>query len=326
MSDQTSNNLYSQNILIIGGGGYVGSVLTQELLLRGHNISVIDNFWFGNDLVEHPKLKIYKNDIREFNQKVFAENKFNTVIHLANVANDPAVELNQIMSWEINVLAGKTIIEFAIANGAQKFIFASSGSVYGVSESPNVTENHPLVPISAYNKTKMIAERVFASYIDLIKLYVIRPATVCGLSPRMRLDVSVNMLSFQALKNRKITVFGGSQVRPNIHIDDLVEIYKIIAETDKIETGIYNAGFENLSIMEIAETIQNKIDCEIVVEPTNDIRSYRQDSSKLINQGFKPIKSVKNAIDELKESYESGILTDNDRFYTVRWMKLKNYN
>ena len=230
------------------------------------------------------------------------------------------------MSWEINVLAGKTIIEFAIANGAQKFIFASSGSVYGVSESPNVTENHPLVPISAYNKTKMIAERVFASYIDLIKLYVIRPATVCGLSPRMRLDVSVNMLSFQALKNRKITVFGGSQVRPNIHIDDLVEIYKIIAETDKIETGIYNAGFENLSIMEIAETIQNKIDCEIVVEPTNDIRSYRQDSSKLINQGFKPIKSVKNAIDELKESYESGILTDNDRFYTVRWMKLKNYN
>lgn len=315
------NNL-TKNIMIVGGGGYVGSSLTIKLLEQGHHVTVIDNFWFGNFLPKNPNLKIVTMDIREFDESVFKQIYYDVLIHLANIANDPAVELNQSLSWEVNVLAGKSLIESAITNGVEKFVYASSGSVYGVSSSPKVTEDHPLLPISAYNKTKMIAERLFRSYEDSIKIYQIRPATVCGMSPRMRLDVSVNMLTFQALKNKKITVFGGDQVRPNIHIDDLIDIYRSISEADNISPGIYNAGFENISIMQIAKEIQNKIDCEIVVEPSIDIRSYRQDSSKLISEGFNPQKNVVDAINEIKRAYVNGDLVDDNRFYTVKWMKL----
>lgn len=319
-------NKLNKSIMIVGGGGYVGSLLTIRLLKQGHHVTVVDNFWFGDFLPKNPNLKIVKMDIREIDESVFKLIRYDVLIHLANIANDPAVELNQALSWEVNVLAGKSLIESAITNGVEKFVYASSGSVYGVSSSPNVTEDHPLLPISAYNKTKMIAERVFRSYEDSIKIYQIRPATVCGMSPRMRLDVSVNMLTFQALKNKKITVFGGDQIRPNIHIDDLIDIYRSISETDNISPGTYNAGFQNISIMQIAEEIQNKIDCEIVVEPSVDIRSYRQDSSKLISEGFNPLKNVVDAINEIKHAYLNGDLVDDNRFYTVKWMKLNQFS
>ena len=246
------------------------------------------------------------------------------VIHLANIANDPAVELNPTLSWEVNVLAGQQLIDKAVRNGVGHFIFASSGSVYGIKEEEKVTEDLPLVPISVYNKTKMVAERVFLSYRDKLKVHCIRPATVCGLSPRMRLDVSVNMLTFQALTNKKITVFGGSQTRPNIHIKDMANVYRHLLENPDIDSGCFNAGFENISILEIAELVKKHIDAEIIVTESNDPRSYRQDSSKLLNTGFKKKYSVENAITEIKDSFLKGDLKNKEKFYTVKWMKKLN--
>lgn len=183
----------------------------------------LDTQWFGCYLEKRTNLEIIKSDIRNIDS-LSLEN-VDSIIHLANVANDPAVELNPTMSWEVNVLAGQQLIDKAVREDVKHFIFASSGSVYGVKSEDRVTEDLSLVPISTYNKTKMVAERVFMSYSDQINVHCIRPATVCGLSPRMRLDVAVNLLTFQALSRNKITVLGGSQVRPNIHIDDITDLY-----------------------------------------------------------------------------------------------------
>ena len=169
----------------------------------------------------------------------------------------------------------------------------------------------------------MIAERVFISYSDKLKVHCIRPATVCGMSPRMRLDVSVNLLTFQALKNKKITVFGGSQTRPNIHIKDMAKVYLHFLENDNISSGFFNAGFENISILDIAKLIQSKIDCEIEIKDSNDPRSYRLDSSKLIKTGFSQEYNIENAIDELIIEYQKGSLKDRPEFHTVKWMKSK---
>ena len=311
-------------ILVTGGCGYVGSVLIPQLLNEGHNVISIDTQWFGNYLPNHKNLKNLKIDLRDTDLIPFEG--IDTVIHLANIANDPAVELNPTLSWEINVLSSLQLIDKAIRNNVKKFIFASSGSVYGIKDEPKVTEDLSLVPISVYNKTKMVAERVFLSYLDKIKIYNIRPATVCGFSPRMRLDVSVNMLTFQALRNKKITVFGGSQIRPNIHIKDMVNVYKFFLDNEP-ESGNYNAGFENISILDIAKLVQKFIPSEIVVTKSNDPRSYRQDSTKLLNVGFKPKFGVANAIEEIKETFNIGKLEDKENYYTVKWMrKLKLEN
>ena len=306
-------------ILVTGGCGYKGSVLIPSLLKDGHEIINIDNQWFGNFLADHKNLKNYKQDIRNIDQIDLTG--IEAIIHLANIANDPAVELNPVLSWEVNVLAGQQLIDKAIRNKVRQFIFASSGSVYGIKKEAKVTEDLPLVPISVYNKTKMVAERVFYSYSNKIKVHCIRPATVCGVSPRMRLDVSVNALTFQALKNGKITVFGGNQTRPNIHIKDMINIYKFFLENQSIESGFYNAGFENISILDIAKCIKEKIDSDIIISKSNDPRSYRQDSSKLLNLGFQPKFSINDAIEEIKSTYEKGELIDSDNCYTVKWMK-----
>jgi nucleoside-diphosphate-sugar epimerase len=214
------------------------------------------------------------------------------------------------------------VVESAIKSGVKNFVFASSGSVYGVKDEPEVTEDLELVPISVYNKTKMAAERVLLSYKDQIKVWIVRPATVCGLSPRMRLDLSVNLLTFQALKNSKITVFGGDQVRPNIHVDDLSAVYRHIL-SGKAPEGIYNAGFENISILEMARTIAERTGAEIVISESNDPRSYRQSSEKLLATGFVPNKGVSNAVEELVEAFNAGQLLDNDKWYTVKSMVAK---
>ena len=193
--------------------------------------------------------------------------------------------------------------------------------MYGIKDEMSVTEDLSLVPISAYNKTKMVAERVVLSYSDKMQVHCIRPATVCGWSPRMRLDVSVNMLTFQALKNKKITVFGGEQTRPNIHIKDMVNVYNHFIDNRALPSGCYNAGFENLKIIEIAYLIKEMIDCEIIVSETNDPRSYRQDSNKLINTNFKPNYSVLTAVREISDKFKRGLLVDNEKYYTVKWMK-----
>ena len=309
-------------LLITGGCGYKGSVLIPILLADGHEVTNIDTQWFGNELPNHPQLTNLKLDIRE--TEAIPLDGVEAVIHLANIANDPAVELNPTLSWEVNVLAGQQLADRAVRSGVRQFMFASSGSVYGVKDELNVTEDLELVPISVYNKTKMVAERVFLSYADKMQIHCIRPATVCGLSPRMRLDVSVNMLTYQALKKKRITVFGGKQTRPNIHIKDVANVYRHFLDKPELPSGCYNAGFENVSIMDIAKMVQEKTEAEIITTESSDPRSYRQCSSKLEKTGFKAQYGIRNAIDEIKHEYEKGILKDDDSCYTVKWMKNLN--
>ena len=307
------------NILILGGGGYVGTPLTEKLLKNKKNrLTVIDTFWFGNFLNKNKRLKIINKDIRDVKEKWFK--KIDCIIHLANIANDPAVDLSPNLSWDVNVISSMKIMKFAIKNKVKKFIFASSGSVYGVKKEKKVTENLDLVPISVYNKTKMIAERVFMSFKDKIRINCIRPATVCGLSPRMRYDVSVNLLTLQALKNKQITVFGGNQIRPNIHLKDMIRLYEFFLKKN-IPTGFYNAGFENLKIIKIAKMIQKKTNVKIKIIKSNDPRSYRQDSSKLIGLGFKRKYGVNDAIDEIINLNKIKKIKENRSNFTVKWMK-----
>ena len=292
------------NFLITGGCGYIGTLLTKHLLSKKNKVTVVDNCWFGNFHKKNKMLKVIKKDIRNFEDLNI--NGINTIIHLANIANDPTVELNPILSWEVNVLASKLIARHAVKNKVKKIIFLSSGSVYGVKKEKKVTENLKLNPISTYNKTKMIAERVFLSFKDKIDIMCIRPATVCGLSERLRLDLTVNKLTYDAFYKKKIFVDGGSQIRPNIHIKDLISaIDYLVFRKKKFNHNIYNVGFENLMISEIANKIQNKIDAKIVVNKNRDIRSYRQDSSRLLKSGFKPKYSVDFAIDELINFFQT---------------------
>jgi nucleoside-diphosphate-sugar epimerase len=307
-----------KKILVTGGCGYVGSKLVNALKKK-YFVKVIDIQWFGNHLNNDKNLIIERADIRELGSD-FIDKDFYAVIHLANIANDPAVELNQALSWEVNVLAAKKLVETSILHGVKKFIYASSGSVYGIKKEEKVTEDLDLLPISTYNKTKMICERLLQSYQDQISIYNIRPATVCGLSPRMRFDVSVNMLTLQALQHNEINIFGGSQIRPNIHIDDLVRVYEHFLE-EKIKPGNYNAGFENLTITEIAKKIQDKIYCKINFTESNDPRSYRQCSEKLLKTNFRPKKKVSNAIDEIINAYDKKNIKIDDTCFTINWMK-----
>lgn len=310
------------NILITGGCGFVGTVLTAQLLQDGHQITVVDTQWFGNHLKPHTRLTVLKQDTRDVDS--IPLKNVDSVIHLANIANDPGVEMNPTLSWEVNVLATQQLADRAVRAGVKQFIFASSGSVYGVKDDPQVTEDLELVPISAYNKTKMVAERVLLSYTDAMQIHCIRPATVCGYSPRMRLDVSVNMLTMQALKNGRMTVFGGDQTRPNIHITDMVNVYRHFLAKPSLASGCYNAGFENISILDIAKKVASKVPAEIAVSASNDPRSYRQNSDKLLATGFVQTTTVSDAIDDVIAKFRSGELVENDQCYTVRWMKHLN--
>lgn len=307
-------------ILVTGGCGYVGTKLVPVLLDAGHEVVVYDTQWFGNFLDAHSNLCVYQGDIRNIDEVPISGTS--VIIHLANIANDPAVDLNPTLSWEVNVLATQQLLEKAIRSECvSQFIYASSGSVYGVKEEAAVTEDLELVPISAYNKTKMVAERVALSYASHMPVHCIRPATVCGYSPRMRLDVAVNMLTAQACFKNQITVFGGQQTRPNIHIDDMVGVYMHFLNNPELESGCYNAGFENISIQNIAEMVQELTGATISLEDSNDPRSYRQDSSKLLASGFERKHSVKQAIQELVALYETGVLVDDPLFHTVKTMK-----
>ena len=305
-------------ILVTGGCGYTGTRLVQSLLAKGHEVIVIDTQWFGNYLKEARSLKVIKQDIRNFNEDFM--DGVEVVVHLANIANDPSVDLDPVLSWEVNVLCAMNLAEVSVRHGVRKFIYASSGSVYGVQDADKVDESLALVPISVYNKTKMIAERVLLSYSDKIDMYCVRPATVCGVSPRQRLDVAVNILSSQALNTGRIKVFGGGQTRPNIHIEDLVSVYEHFMGS-RAQPGIYNAGFENLTILEIAEFIKSVVPCEIVKTNSNDPRSYRLCSQKLLNSGFEPQHSIRDAVRDLCEAHSNGRLDDSITCHNVRWMK-----
>ncbi|OGS01638.1 MAG: oxidoreductase [Elusimicrobia bacterium RBG_16_66_12] len=307
------------HILVVGGCGYVGAVLVPALLERGHDVSVFDIMWFGDRLPPHPRLRVQAGDIRATDSVPMAG--VDAVVHLANIANDPCSDLDPRLSWEVNVLATMGLAEAAIRHGVKQFIYASSGSVYGVKEELDVTEDLPLVPITDYNKTKMISERVLLSYQEGLALQIVRPATICGYSPRMRLDLSVNMLTMQALTKKRITVHGGGQIRPNIHIKDMVGVYLFFLEQGRRLRGIYNAGFENLSIMEIARRVARHVPAEIAVSEGNDPRSYRQNSDKLIGAGFAPRYDVEAGIRDVVAAYEAGLITDTDDCYNLRVMR-----
>lgn len=306
------------NILVTGACGYKGSVLVPKLLRAGHCVTALDTQWFGNQLAEHERLTVVKQDVR--NTAEISLNGIEAIVHLASIANDPCGDLNPKLTWEVSALATMQLADRAKRAGVKHFVYASSGSVYGVKDEMQVTEDLSLEPISEYNKTKMVAERVILSYQDAMTVQVVRPATVCGLSPRMRLDVSVNMLTMQALCNGKVTVFGGDQARPNIHIDDITDLYLYLLDNPQI-TGVYNAGFENISIMDIAKMVVKNISAEIIRTPSNDPRSYRINSDKLLATGFAPKKTVQHAIDEIVESYSKGELKDHSRHHNLKWMQ-----
>jgi nucleoside-diphosphate-sugar epimerase len=305
-------------ILVTGGCGYKGHVLVPKLLARGYEVIAFDLQWFGNYLMPHKNLAVIKGDVRSIDTIPLED--VDCIIHLSSIANDPCGDLNPQLTWEVSALATMQLADKAKRMGIKRFIYASSGSVYGVKEELQVDEELELKPISEYNKTKMVGERVLLSYKDDMVVQIVRPATVCGYSPRMRLDVSVNLLTMQALSNGKITVFGGDQVRPNIHIDDITDLYLHLIDHPEI-TGIHNAGFENISIMDIAKMVTQNIPVDIEVTPSNDPRSYRINSDKLLATGFRPKKTVNDAIREIIEKYRSGELEDEDRFYNLRWME-----
>ena len=251
-----------KNILITGGGGYIGTNLTKELLNEGYNVTFIDTFLFGNYLEKHKKLKIIKKDIRNISKRDL--NKIDCIMHLASIANDPAAELYARLTLDVNVLATYKLINLALIQKVKKFIFASSGSVYGIKKEKKVVENLSLEPISEYNKSKMIGERVLLSYKKNIDITILRPATVCGYSPAMRLDVAINALTFGALQNNLITVYGGKQIRPNLTMFDMISAYKfslkkIVKNNRPNSKIIFNLGFENLSIINMAKRIQKTL-------------------------------------------------------------------
>ena len=289
-----------------------------KLLARGYEVIAFDLQWFGNYLAPHKNLSVIKGDVRHI--ETIPLDGVDCIIHLSSIANDPCGDLNPQLTWEVSALATMQLADQAKRRGIKRFIYASSGSVYGVKEELQVTEELELKPISEYNKTKMVGERVLLSYKDDMVVQIVRPATVCGCSPRMRLDVSVNLLTMQALSKGKITVFGGDQVRPNIHIDDITDLYLHLIDHPEIR-GIYNAGFENISIMDIAKMVTQYIPVEITVTPSNDPRSYRINSDKLLATGFRPKKTVSDAIREIIEKHRAGELRDEDRYYNLRWME-----
>jgi nucleoside-diphosphate-sugar epimerase len=308
----------AMRILVTGACGYKGTVLVPKLLDAGHEVVALDCMWFGNFLAPHRGLEVIEGDVRDV-ERIDLDG-IDAIIHLASVANDPCGDLDPKLTWEIGALATMQLADKAIRCGVDRFIYASSGSVYGVKHEPQVTEDLELKPISEYNKTKMVAERVLISYADAMVIQVVRPATVCGYSPRMRLDVSVNMLTMQALARGRMTVFGGGQVRPNVHIDDITDLYLFLLDHPE-HRGIYNAGFENLSIREIAERVAVQFPSELAVEGSNDPRSYRVNSDKLLATGFKPKKTVSDAIREMIAKHQRGELKDEDRCYNLRWMQ-----
>lgn len=305
-------------LLVTGACGYKGSVLVPKLLDRGYDVVAFDIMWFGNFLAPHPRLTVVQGDVRDPGQIDLAG--VDAIIHLSSVANDPCGDLDPKLTWEISALATMQLADKAARVGVKSFLYASSGSVYGVKDEPEVTEDLELFPISEYNKTKMVAERVLLSYADRMSVQIVRPATVCGLSPRMRLDVSVNMLTMQALTRGQITVFGGQQTRPNIHIGDITDVYLHLLDHPEVQ-GVYNAGFENLSILDIAQQVTRHVPATITVTESNDPRSYRVNSDKLLATGFRPKKTVEDAIVEIAAAYRAGALRDDEHFYNLKWMQ-----
>lgn len=306
-----------KKILIIGGGGYIGTILTNKLLELGYHVTVYDLFIYGNFLknlkTKYPRLDIITNDIRNLEALDNSVMNNEVVYNFACISNDPSAELNLKLTRSINYDTIKPIMESCKKHKIERHIYASSSSIYGISDSPNVDEDHPKVPVSEYNKSKNYCENIIKDYENDFCSTVIRPATVCGFSPRLRLDLTVNILTNFAFHKNFIRVFGGNQYRPNIHIEDLTDLYVQLLDYDEkiISRKTYNAGYQNQKIIDIAEIVRSDIknmldiDPKIEIEKSDDIRSYRISTKKIETElGFFPKKNISNAVTDLIDFFK----------------------
>jgi nucleoside-diphosphate-sugar epimerase len=326
-----------RKVLVTGGAGYVGAVLVPKLLSKGHHVKVIDLYIYGEDVLdnvkEHPYLVQVKGDIR--NRKLLEKEllDYDTVIHLACISNDPSYELDPQLAKSINYDTFIDLVDVSKRVRVKNFIYASSSSVYGIKEEAEVTEDLSLEPLTDYSEYKAKCEEILLKEAsDNFIVTIIRPSTVCGYSPRMRLDLTVNILTNHAINKGEITVFGGEQMRPNIHIEDMTDLYVYLLELpdEKIHKKIYNAGYENYKVKDIAEMVRKIIDPRIPVKitPTNDNRSYHVSSKKIKEElGFVPKHTIEEAIVDLKKAFGEGKIPnpmDDIKYYNIKTMQAIN--
>jgi nucleoside-diphosphate-sugar epimerase len=323
-----------KTVLVTGGAGYVGSALIPELIKEGYHVKVLDLYMYGHDVLNsvqgHPNLEQIKGDIRD---KLLLEKIIpgcDAVIHLACISNDPSFELDPVLGKSINYDAFLPLVDISRNSGVKRFIYASSSSVYGIKEEENVTEDLPLLPLTDYSKYKAMCEDVLMGkkeqgFVTLI----LRPSTVCGFSPRLRLDLTVNILTNLAVNKRKITVFGGQQMRPNIHIKDMVKTYLKSLEwpDEAIDGKIYNVGYENFTVAEIADKVRSVVgpDIDIVTTPSDDNRSYHVSSEKIKRElGFAAAHSIEEAVQDLVAAFQAGKIPNSMtdiRYYNIKTMQ-----
>ncbi len=320
-----------KKILITGGAGYVGAVLVPHLLKNGYNVTVLDLMIYGEDVLpSHSQLNAVKGDIRDqaLVKKIMSGQ--DVVIHLACISNDPSFELNPSLGRSINLDAFRPLVEISRNAGVKRFIYASSSSVYGIKEEPDVHEEMVLEPLTDYSRFKAVCEKILAEYqSDGFTTVTIRPATVCGYSPRQRLDVVVNILTNLAYHNREVSVFGGEQLRPNIHIKDMVEAYMVLlnAPKEKIAGKIFNAGYENQPVRELAETVKSVVgdDVKLITTPTNDNRSYHISSKKIKEElDFEAKHTIRQAVEDLCVAFDKGLLPDSlldEKYFNIKRMQ-----
>lgn len=302
-----------KKILITGAGGYIGTELCNSLIEKNYNIVGVDTFWFGNKL--NKKVKIIKSDIRALNRNTFKN--VDTVIHLAYLSCDPLCEINARETWESGPLGLYHILEGCKKHKVKKFIFASSGSIYGIKKEKKVTEELGLEPMTDYNKSKMICEKVLDTYKDKMKIINLRPGTVCGASKRLRLDLLINIFAYQAYFNKTIQVNGGSQIRPVVNIKDMVLAYEFFLK--KNISGTFNISCENKSVLQIAKMVTKIIPAKIKIIKNLDPRSYRMDSTKAKKIGFKTKFSINDAINDLNKIFKKG-LKKSDIYWNIKWL------